>query len=109
MGLGQPLVRTHMVAMAASSFAAPWILRRAFQTFSLSQPLLHINPGSCFHGTHRPLTFTASLTHSGDCLSISFLFLMRMLTIFLLFALFLCNLIYTLSLIFQTCGILCVS
>ncbi|KAL9441206.1 hypothetical protein AB3S75_019811 [Citrus x aurantiifolia] len=55
--------------MAAISFAAPWILRRAVQTFSLPQPLLHLNPGSCFHGTHRPFTFPTSLRHtaSGIC------------------------------------------
>ncbi|KAH9802648.1 S4 RNA-binding domain-containing protein [Citrus sinensis] len=31
--------------MAAISLAAPWILRRAVRTFSLPQPLLHLNPG----------------------------------------------------------------
>ncbi|GAY47826.1 hypothetical protein CUMW_107320 [Citrus unshiu] len=51
--------------MAAISLAAPWILRRAVRTFSLPQPLLHLNPGSCFHGTHRPFTFPTSLRHTG--------------------------------------------
>ncbi|KAH9802640.1 S4 RNA-binding domain-containing protein [Citrus sinensis] len=52
--------------MAAISLAAPWILRRAVRTFSLPQPLLHLNPGSCFHGTHRPFTFPTSLRHTAS-------------------------------------------
>ncbi|KAK9212256.1 hypothetical protein WN943_001638 [Citrus x changshan-huyou] len=58
-----PPVRTDM---AAISLAAPWILRRAVRTFSLPQPLLHLNPGSCFHGTHRPFTFPTSLRHTAS-------------------------------------------